>query len=529
MSPTSPWSPLQHKVFRALWTAGLVSYIGVWMQNVGAAWLMTSLTTSPLMVALIQTATTLPAFLLSLPGGMLADLMDRRRLLLFTSGWMVFSVAAIAALTFSGDIGPWSLLALTFALGAASALQMPAWQSTTSDTLPRTLVPTGIALAGISYNVARAVGPALAGVIIASFGSGVVFAVTTLCYMAMFSVLLRWQSPPRRTSDLPPESMLGGIQSGLRYVRHSPPVLGQILRTVITMTCASALWALLPVAARAQLGLDAGGYGLLLTCLGGGAVLGAMNLARLRERFGTDRTVNTATFLFALAMFCLAFVKTHGIVYVALVGGGFCWLCMTAVSAAVVQTSVPTWVRARVVSIFFLSFQASMAIGAVLWGSIASHLDVSFALAIAAGFLVVTLPYARRYRLKMGSEAEVTPSMHWTQIAVDAEPDPEDGPVAVQIAYRINPAYRREFSDAAYAIRRIRQRDGATSWRLYKDLSDPSCYIERFVVDSWAEYLRQQARATLADKLAQERVFAFHVAIDPPQMRHFIMEPPPHI
>jgi MFS family permease len=529
MSPLPPAikPPLRHKVFLVLWSAGLASSIGIWMQVIGAAWLMTTLTTSPLMVALVQTAATLPAFLFGLPGGVLADIVDRRRLLLATLAWMAVTVGILCLLTMADALTPWTVLLLTGAIGAASALQAPAWQSAPAEILPRAILPEALALLSMSGNGARALGPALAGVFIAAFGTASVFAATAACFVLSLIAVSRVRFPSRRASDLPPERLLGGMQSGIRYIRHSPTLRGQILRVFASITCAGAVFALLPVIAKNQLALNAGGYGLLTACMGGGAVMGAILIGRLQRRFDDDAMIIAAIVLFAASTLFVAYIHVTAVAAVALVIAGFCWLAMGALPNAAVQTALPAWVRARGVALFLLAFQASQAIGAVVWGWMANHIGASHTLAVTALLLVTTLLYSRHHPLRMGSEAEVTPSMHWAEPVVAVEPDPDDGPVAVEVGYQISPAKRAEFVRAAYALSIIRMRDGAISWRLYRDLSDPTRYVERFVVDSWIEYQRQRIRATLADQLTEEHMQRFHLGTDPPRMLHFIMEPEP--
>lgn len=526
-TPVSAWGPLKYRMFRVLWLAGSFTYIALWMQNVAAAWTMTSLTSSPLMVALIQTAATLPAFLLGLPGGVLADLLDRRRLLLATNIWMLLAAAILSILTYSDNIEAWSLLLLTFALGAGATLQAPAWQATSSDVLPRAQVPAGLSLNGISANMSRAVGPALAGILIAVFGSSAVFASNAFCYLMVIVVLLRWQSPPRRSGELPPEGLFGGMQAGLRYVRHSPALGIQYGRCLVVYFSASALWALLPIVARDQLGFGADGYGLLMACLGIGAVIGGLLLARLQHRFGPNWLMQTANVLFAVVMLCLAYVTTPVILCAALLIGGLAWIGISAVPSAAIQTAVPAWVRARVIAVFFLTFQVAMAAGGFLWGLVATHFGTPQALAAAASLVIVSLALGRRFPIRMGNDAEVTPSLHWHEPVVEVEPNMEDGPVAVQVGYQIDPTRRKAFVRAAYALGTIRQRDGASSWRLYRDLEEPDRYVERFIVGSWGEYLRQRTRATQADKLAEERAHTFHIGAKAPRMLHFITESTP--
>ncbi|MET0320373.1 MAG: MFS transporter [Duganella sp.] len=521
------WAPLRHPVFRALWLAGSVANMGLWMQNVAAAWAMTSLTTSPLMVALIQTAATLPAFLLGLPGGVLADLVDRRRLLLAANIWILLTMTTLSVLSFGGWLNAWSLLLLTFALGAGSTLQAPAWQATTSDVLPREQVPAGVSLAGISMNSARAAGPALAGLLIAGFGSGAVFAINALCYFSVIIVLLRWKQSARRGSSVPPEGLIGGIQSGLRYVRHSPALRVQYGRCLVVYFGSAALWALLPVVARDQLGFGADGYGLLLACLGIGAVIGGLLLARLQARFGPNPLMQASNLLFAAVTLCLAYVHVPALVCAALVIGGFSWIGISAVPSAAIQTGVPPWVRARAIAVFFLTFQIAMAAGGFLWGLVADHFGTDTALAAAASLALLSVEIGRRFPIRISHETEVTPSLHWREPTVEVAPAMEDGPVAVQVGYHIDPARRIEFVQALHALGTIRQRDGASAWRLYRDLEAPDRYVERFIVGSWGEYLRQRTRATQADQQIEERAAAFHIEPTPPRMLHFITEAAP--
>ena len=525
--PPSAWAPLQHRVFRALWLAGTAGFLGLWMQNVAAAWTMTSLSPSPLMVALIQTAATLPAFLLGLPGGVLADLLDRRRLLIATNTWMLLSVATLSILTYTGNVNAWSLLLLTFAVGAGNTLQAPAWQAATSDVLPRPLITAGLSMNAVSANMARAVGPALAGLLILWFGSGAVFTINVFCYLFVISVLLRWKGSARKSGELPSEGLLGGMQTALRYVRHSPSLVKLYGRCLAVYFSGSALWALLPVVARTQLGFGAAGYGLLMAFLGTGAVAGSLMLAQQIHRHGPNRLMQGATLLTALSLLGLGFITDHVIICVVSFLAGVGWIGIGAVPNLVIQTAVPTWVKARAIAVFFLTFQVGMASGSVLWGFIASHFGTPTALAVAAGFVIVSFVIGQRFPMRMGNDADVTPSLHWLDPKVEIEPDMEDGPVAVQLTYQIDPARRQEFTRAAYALGSIRQRDGANTWRLYRDLEEPDRYVERFIVGSWGEYLHQRSRATVTDQETEQRALAFHVGSEPPRMLHFIAEPAP--
>lgn len=524
----SAWSPLRHKIFLWLWVAGLVGNGALWMQNVGAAWLMTSLAASPLMVALVQTATTLPAFLFNLPGGVMADRVDRRRWLLFTQCWMLVSAGLLSACMYFGLMGPWPLLILTFALGIGSALNLSAWSATAADLVPRPEVPAAIALNGVSYNLARVVGPAAAGAIIGWLGVNAVFTFNSICFAGVVAILYGWGGVQRVHQPLPPESLVSGMRTGLRYARHSSPVLAVVVRTVIFGGCASGLWALLPLVARDQLHLQASGYGLLLGSLGAGAIICAFILPALRRVISLNVLVTSSNLVFALAICAAALLHTPGWVCFALLLGGIAWMAGNATTAAVLQTNLPTWVRARVVSIYLLSFQGSMALGGALWGGVASHFGVVNTLLVSAACLGLGTLVVWRQRFSLGSDAEST---LWPQptenTAAGLDIDHREGPVAVQLDYRIGAHDRHAFLACAHALGLSRKRNGARGWRLYRDLNDVNRYSERFVVDSWLDYLRQQGRWTLADRTLEERLLGFQEDASPVQTHYYISEQMP--
>ncbi|HVR11548.1 MAG TPA: MFS transporter, partial [Thermoanaerobaculia bacterium] len=357
----SPWSPLRLPLFRWLWIATVASNIGTWLQNVGASWMMTSLTTSTTLVAMVQAATSLPSFLLALPAGALADVIDRRRLLLVTQGWMAAAAAALGVLTLAGLISPWSLLAFTFLLGLGNAANNPAWQAIIPELVPRPELPGAIALGSIGFNVARAAGPALGGLIVATAGPGWTFMLNAVSFLGVMAVLYAWRRPEEETV-LPGERILGAMRTGVRYVRHSPEVLAPIARGSTFIFCASSLWALLPVVARG-LHRGAAGYGLLLTALGVGAVAGAMVLPRLRRYASTDLVVAAATLAFAAATLALALLHDFPLLLAMLLLAGGGWLSLLSSLNVAVQTAVPSWVRARALSVYMLIFFGGLAAG----------------------------------------------------------------------------------------------------------------------------------------------------------------------
>src|SRR4051794_10190064 len=339
----SAWEPLYMPVFRALWIASVASNVGTWMQNVGAAWLMTSLTTSAVLVALLQTASSLPVFLLGLPAGALADVVDRRRLLLFTQGWMLLTAALLSVLTFLGLMSAWTLLALTFLLGLGGALNAPAWQAIVPELVPREQLPQAVALNSVGFNLARAVGPALGGLLVAALGTAWVFLLNAISYLAVLVVIYRWRRQERE-SAAPPETVMGAMAAGVRYARHAPALQVVLLRVGVFVIAASALWALLPVVTRHDIGLDATGYGILLGSLGLGAVIGAVLLPRFRERLSVDRMLVLAALVFAVATLALGYMRNIILLDVFMLVAGIAWMASMSSFNVAVQTASPQWV-----------------------------------------------------------------------------------------------------------------------------------------------------------------------------------------
>lgn len=517
----SAWTPLRQPLFRALWIAAVASNVGTWMQDVGSTWLMTSLSRSPLTVALMQTASSLPFFLLALPAGALADVVDRRRLLLLAQGWMLAAAAVMGALTLAHVMTPGWLLALTFTLGLGSAMNGPAWQAITPDLVSREELASAVALGGVGFNLARAVGPALGGLVVAAGGPGAVFLLNAASFLGVMAVLYAWKRAPEE-SVLPAERVLGAMRAGTRYVRHSPLLRAVLVRAAVFILFGSAMWALLPLVARVEMRLSALGYGALLGCLGLGAVLGASVLPNVRQRFGVDLTVAGATVLMALVSATLATLRTFGPLCALMVLAGIAWMAVMSSMNVAAQTVVPGWVRARALALYLLAAQGGMALGGAVWGVIATHAGIDKAMLAAAGGLVVGLAVIPRFRLAGGDEHDLTPSMHWPAPVVAEDLQPDAGPVLVTVEYCVDPARAAEFARAMQAVRRLRRRDGAHRWGLYHDLADPRRQVETFVVESWLEHLRQHERVTVADREVEQRARAFHLGPEPPAVTHLL-------
>jgi MFS family permease len=493
------------------------------MQDVGESWLMTSLTLSPLLVALVETAGNLPVVLAALPAGALADIVDRRRLLLVMQAWMVIVAAVMGAMALMGLMTPGRLLSLAFLLGIGSAVSNPAWQAITPELVPAEDLPAALSLSGVSINIARAIGPAVGGLIVAAFGSWAVFFLNAGSFLAIFLAVYRWQPAPR-SSKLPPEEIISAMRAGTRYLRHSPELQTVLVRCGAFIVCASALWALLPQQARRGLGLSSLGYGVLLGCLGFGAITGAWLLPKIRERIAMNKLVAAGTTLFAVATVGLAYVHSFAVLALALVIGGIAWISVLSALNISAQTATPSWVRARVMAIYLLVFTGGLAAGSAVWGFIATRAGISSALSLSAVGLIIGLPLTWRYRLVGTKSLSLTPSMHWPEPVMLIDTDANEGPAITSIEYRIDPKAAEEFLQAMKEMKRIRQRDGAIRWNLLRDSADPQRYVEIFVTESWAEHLRQHERITAEDQEAERRAQAFHVGAQPPKITHLIGE-----
>ncbi|MEY4950061.1 MAG: hypothetical protein RL698_2272 [Pseudomonadota bacterium] len=521
----SPWAPLGHADFRSLWSASIASYVGTWVQGVAAVWLMTSLSPSPGMTALVQTAASLPLVLFALPAGALADVVDRRRLLIASQAWMLFVAGALAGLAFAGRLAPSSLLGLTFALGIGSALTAPAWQAIQTELVPRPELPAAIALGSAAVNGARAVGPAIGGLMVSTLGTGAAFLLNAASFAVVIAVLLRWRRTTT-TSELPREEVFGAMRSGLRFARHSPGLRSILARIGLFVVGASALWAILPVLARREMQLGAGGYGLLLGGFGLGAIAGTVALPRLRAALGVDRAIDLCTLLFAAVLAVFATVPAPPVALLALVVAGLSWMAVLSSLNAAAQGTVPGWVRARALAVLLLVMQGGIAIGSATWGWAADRLGTPQAFALAAATLLASGLVALRVRLPDTSRADFTPAEFRLPGAVAQAIDHDEGPVLVTIEYEIDPQRAGAFLATMQAVRRMRRRRGAWRWGLFADAERPGTYVESFLVESWLDYLRQRERLTVVDREIGRRATAFHVGVRAPVVRYLVASAP---
>ncbi|HXX82461.1 MAG TPA: MFS transporter [Casimicrobiaceae bacterium] len=501
-------SPLRHAAFRHFYLGAIGTALGYTMQATVAAWLMATLTPSALMVALVQSASTAPALAFGVAAGTLADIVDRKKVVVATQTLLLTATAVLGAAALAGVVGPLTLLGLTFVIGCGFTFYMPAQQAAVNGFVSRAELPRAVALSAVAMNLARAVGPALAGAIAAWMGSGIALVVSAASFGVMLIAVRRWRN---RDLALPgvPEKLFSGLLSGLRFARHSPPMRAIISRNLTFSVCASALWALLPVIARDQLSLGAGGYGLLSAGFGVGAVAGALSIPRELRRRSLNSIVVSSIFLWAAGTLLVALSHLSILALAGTCCAGMAWVGVLASLSTGTQSTAPAWVRARAVAINLVAVQASLALGSAVWGALASMTDTRIALAVSAGAMVLLYLANRRTRVEMGSEADVSPGAQPPDLAIAFEPLPDDGPVLIQIEYQIAAENREAFLRATHAAQGTRRRNGAASWRVFRDLEQEGRFVERFVITSWAEYVRLRQRMTVADRKLQERVEQF--------------------
>ncbi|HEX8346668.1 MAG TPA: MFS transporter [Actinoplanes sp.] len=516
----SAWAPLRDAVFRNLWLAVLASNIGTWMQTVGAQWLLVDAPNAATLVALVQTAGTLPVLLLALPSGTLADTFDRRRLLLAVQLCLVLVGAALTALTALDRMPPALLLTFTFALGVGQALTLPAWQAVIPELVPRAQIPSASALGSISVNLARSVGPAVAGVLIAQTGVAAVFGLNALSFLVFALALLRWRRPAEN-GTANPERFGPALRAGGRYVRHSPVVRRILLRAVLFVVPGSAVWGLLPLVASRRLGLGSSGYGVLLGALGVGAIIGAGLLSRVRARLSPNRMLVIAGITYALAMVVVAVVTNAVVVTLALVPAGLAWMTVISSVNAAMQLFLPGWVRARGLSVYQVVFAGGQAFGALVWGAVAEAANLEVAYLAAAVLMAGGAVTVRWWPLFDVAGSNREPVSYWPEPHLTLSPEPDTGPVLVSITYRVRTENEAAFVAAMQAVRRSRQRTGAARWGLFRDGEDPGRFVEVYLVPTWEEHLRQHdGRLTGSDEASEEAARA--LADGPAEVAHLL-------
>lgn len=516
-------APLSSPVFRGLWFAWLAANLTMWMNDVAAAWLMTSLTTDPVMVALVSTASTLPVFLLGLPSGAMADILDRRRYFAATQLWVSLIALVLAALALLGTLTAPLLLLLTFANGVGLAMRWPVFAAIVPQVVGRDQLPMALALNGIAMNLSRVVGPALAGGLLAAWSAAAVFVLNALLAAAAFVLILRWKSEAR-TSALPGERFIGAMRVGFNYTVQSPRLKTVLVRVFLFFLQVGALVALLPLVARELHGGGPGSFTLMLSMIGAGAIVAALLFPRWRARFSRDQFVRIGTVLHALLSTLIVLVDELWVAVPAMFFIGMAWISVANTLTVAAQTAMPDWVRARGMSIYQMGLMGGSAAGSLLWGQVAALTSVRTAVVAAAVLGLVVLLLARRMSVEWSEEIDFSPArgglVPEPALAIGAE----EGPVMVTLEYQIDPARAADFSAVMERTRRARLRQGALSWGLFRDTSRPGCYVEYFVDENWVEHQRRLERFTAFDAELRAQRLAFHLGPQAPVLRRYVAD-----
>jgi MFS family permease len=520
----SAWDPLRRPVFRLLWGTWLTANICMWMNEVASAWLMTTLTTSPVMVALVQSASVLPVVLFGLPSGALADILNRRRWFMFTQFWVAANALALCAVLAADSMTAPLLLALTFGNGIGLAMRWPVYAAIVPELVPRRELATAIALNGIAMNTSRIVGPVVAGALIASLGTGYVFLLNAVLSLGAGFVIMRWRLEPK-ASVLPGERFLGAMRVGFQYVAQSPVMRAVLLRIAIFFLQSTALLALLPLVAKRMPAGGAGVYTLLLASLGFGAIATAIFLPRLRVLITRDRLLRDGTLLQGFAMVAAGFAPNVWSAMPAMMLAGAAWLAVVNTLTVASQLSLPDWVRARGMSIYMMTMMAATSASAAVWGQVASMIDVPWTFVAAAATGIALWLSIGHLHAVTAEPQDLTPARILKEPVPAFPVEHQMGPVMVTVDYRIDPARATEFATVMRESRANRLQMGALSWGLFQDTSEPGHYIEYFLDESWADHLRRFDRFTAADADLRQRRYAFHIGAEPPKVTRSIAEP----
>ncbi|MEN4167911.1 MFS transporter [Serratia marcescens] len=514
------FAPLKIPLFAVLWGATVLGNVGSFMRDVASSWLITDLSSNPSAVALMQTAATLPVFLLAIPAGVLSDILDRRRFLIFVQILLACVSGSLLVLSQTGSLTVEYLLALTFVGGIGAALMGPTWQAIVPELVPRAELKNAVALNSLGINIARSIGPAAGGLLLASFGAGAAYGADVMSYVLVIAALLWWKRPKAEDSGLS-EHFFGAFRAGLRYARSSRELHVVLLRAAVFFAFSSSVWALLPLVARRMLGGSAGFYGVLLGAVGAGAILGAIVLPRLRQRLNADGLVLLAAVLTAVVMAALSLAPPQWLAVMLLLVLGAGWIIALTTLNGAAQGVLPNWVRGRGLAIYLMVFNGAMAAGSLLWGLVAQELGVAATLLVGGVGLLAAGLLFHRLSLPTG-EADLQPSNHWPEPLVNTPVENDRGPVMIQVEYRIREQDRPQFLRTLLMLERARRRDGAYAWGITEHTGDPECIMEWFLVESWAEHLRQHQRVSHADADLQQEALRFHIGPEKPVVHHFL-------
>ena len=514
------WVALRYTAFRYLWIATVASNVGAWMYNAASGWLMTSLNANPMVVSLVQVASSLPLFLFGLPAGALADMVDKRRFILLLEILTTVFSAVFALLVMLHAVTPSVLLLFIFLVGILGALEAPAWQAIVPQLVPKEAISSASAANSVGINISRVIGPALAGIVILGFGIAAPFWLDAFSNLGVIAVIFWWCPPTKPPQTLPAERLLNSVRTGVRYARNNPHLRATLVQAAGFFLFASAYWALLPVLARSQLHGNPTLYGALLGAVGAGAIAGAFLLPRLKARWGPNGMVVLGELGTAVALVLLGLAEDAPTAIVACLIAGLSWIVVLATLNVSAQVALPEWVRGRGLAAYVTVFFGTMTIGSVLWGFIADRLGLPAAHFIAGAGAVLAVWVTRRSKLQTGPEADLTPSAHWPPPVLARAVEDDAGPVLVTIEYQVAAESRPAFLAAIRRIGSERKRDGAYAWGLYEDTAHPEKVLETFLVDSWLEHLRQHQRVTNADRAVEEHLRK--LVREEPRITHYI-------
>lgn len=528
--PAGAFAPLRQKVFLVLWMAAIAGNIGSFIRDTASGWLVTSLSSAPAAVALVQAAATLPVFLLAIPAGVLSDILDRRRFLIAVQVFLGLVSLSLMLLAATGTMTLTSLVALTFLGGTGAALMGPAWQAIVPELVDRPQMKSAVALNSLGINIARAIGPAAGGLLLTLAGTAVTYGVDVASYVFVIAALLWWPRPAREPDPLA-ERFAGAFRAGLRYARQSRELHVVLLRAAVFFLCASAVWALLPLVTRNLLGGGSGLYGLLLGAVGAGAIGGAILLPRLRTRMDADGLMLLAAVLSAMVMLALSLSPPQAAALPLLALLGAAWITALTTLNGTAQAVLPDWVRGRALAVYLTVFNGAMTAGSLFWGGVAQATGTATTLGLAAAALVLSGLVFHRIRLPRG-EADLSPSNHWPEPLMDAalaegNGAADRGPVLITITYQVAAEDRPAFLDAIRRLSASRRRDGAYAWGITEDVAAPDTLVEWFLVASWAEHLRQHRRTAGHDADVQRQAQRFHRGPSAPEVHHFLTLDPP--
>ena len=517
----SAWAPFHNRLFALIWTATVVSNIGGWMYNVASGWLMTSLDPDPLIVSLVQVANNLPMFLFAIPAGALADIVDRRRLLIFGEAAITITSTAFAVLVWLHLITPLSLLLFSFVVTIGSAITAPGWQAVVPQLVSKADLPAAVAANSVGINVSRAVGPAIGGILVGAMGIAAPFWLNAFSNVGVIAALIWWHPPRRSGTPLPPESFGNAIRTGLRHARYNRHLSATLIRAIAFFGFASAYWALLPLVARSQIAGGPALYGILLGIIGASAVAGAFLLRPLRARWGADRLLSIATLATSMATGLFGIAHDSATAVAASLLAGAAWIAAVSSLNVSAQVALPEWVRGRGIAVYVTVMFGALTIGSALWGELAALISLPGALLLAAAGAMIAIPLTWRWKLQTGATVDLSPSMHWPAPITSHAIEPDRGPVLVTVEYRIDPKNREPFLHALAASARERRRDGAYDWGIFEDPAQDGRFIETFLTDSWLEHLRQHERVTKADRLLEQVVRRFQIG-EGPKTTHWV-------